>query len=135
MVRSWESDPKLMTENLQPAGRLRRKSINASLAFSIRPPPYPMLIEPLLSRRKTKCKFSAFIIFVYSGSSSSKTSNLSWGAGGSNVGTNDTEQATSPGNAGLFAQTSWGYFISSLRKKMRISRSGSAQKIVAICFD
>ena len=68
-------EPKLMMANFEPTGRLRMKSISASLAVSI---PLP-LIEPLLSKIKIKTKSLPVERSETPGSSSSRTSNSSYG--------------------------------------------------------
>ena len=81
-----------MMVKTQPTGKLLTKSLRASLAESILPC-YPML--PLLSTRKKKWNSEPLLGSKSYGSSSSRTSRASYGAGGSNVGTSDAMQATS----------------------------------------
>ena len=102
-------EPKLMIANLESRGKLLRNSLSASLAVSIRP---PVRIDPLLSTIKMKTNFFPSDMAVYSGSSSSRISNYSCGAGGSKVGTREAFTTTSFGKSGSSAYTKCGYFIS-----------------------
>ena len=85
--------PKLTIEKEQPAGKLRTNSLRASLAYCIRE---SFVMLPLLSTKKMKWKAGPSVRLAYSGSSSSITSSSSYGFGGSKVGTNEAEHATSP---------------------------------------
>lgn len=110
-----ESLPKPMMENLQPVGRLLIKILRASWAVSMRLKSYML---PLLSKRKMKCNSEAESYSVMPSSSPWSSSNSSWGAGGSKLGTKDAMQAMlfSPATV-LLAKSKLGVSMSLQRQK------------------